>query len=163
MRKMARSANTSCKVRSSACAVARSRPKGFSTITRASVGAARLGQALHDGGEHARRNRKVVDRPGRIAKRLFQFGECRGVRVVAVHVAQLRGEFLEAGGVEIAAVLDAVAGALLELLQRPARARHADDRNVEAVPLHHGVESGEDLLVCQVARGAEEDEGIGFE
>ena len=56
-----------------------------------------------------------------------------------------------------------VARARLELVQCPARARHADDRNVEAAAVNHGVQSREDLLVRQVPRGAEKDEGIGFD
>ena len=50
---------------------------------------------------------------------------------------------------------------LAELLQAPARARDADHRHVEVAAADHRLERGEDLLVGEVARRAEEDERIG--
>ena len=53
-------------------------------------------KSLDDARKHARRNGQVVDRPGCAAQGLLQFGECRGVGIVAVDVAQQRRQFLEA-------------------------------------------------------------------
>src|SRR5207244_7222867 len=47
------------------------------------------------------------------------------------------------------------------LLEGPRRPRHADDRDVEVPALHHRLERWEDLLVGEVARGPEEDQGVG--
>ena len=72
----------------------------------------------------------------------FKAGKGRRIRVVAADVAQFRGEFIEACGLEVAALLDALAGALFESVQGPARARHADDGDVEAVAVNHGIQGG---------------------
>ena len=58
-------------------------------------------------------------------------------------------------------LLDAVAGAAAELLERPARLGDADDRHVEAAAPDHRLQRREDLLVGEVAGGAEEDERVG--
>src|SRR5262249_10800776 len=47
-----------------------------------------------------------------------------------------------------------------KLVQRPARLRDADDRNVQGAPPDEGLERGKDLLVGEVAGGAEEDERV---
>ena len=92
----------------------------------------------------------------------FELGEGGRIGVVAIDIAQLRRQLLEATGVEVAAaLLDAVARALLQLVQGPARARHADDGNVEAVAADHGIERRKDFLVGQIAGGAEKNEGVG--
>ena len=128
------------------------------------LGAAGFGETLHDRAEHARRNRQVVNRPGCGAQSLFQPGEGRRIGVVAAHIAQLRRQLLEATGFEVAAaLLDALAGALFQLVQGPARARHADNGNVEAVAVNHGIERRKDFLVCQIAGGAEKNEGVGVD
>jgi hypothetical protein len=64
---------------------------------------------------------------------LRSFLECGRVRVIAADVAQQRRKFGEAARVEISGMLDALAGALRQLLHRPVGARHADDRDVEPV------------------------------
>ena len=70
-------------------------------------------------------------------------------------------ELREGRLVDAAAVLlDALAGARPELLERPARSRDADDRHVELPAPHHRLERGEDLLVGEVAGGAEEDQRV---
>ncbi len=71
-----------------ACADARSWPNGFSTMMRAPVAQPRLRQLLHDRLEQHGRDGEVVRGLLRAAELLAQFGERRGVRVVAVHVAQ---------------------------------------------------------------------------
>jgi hypothetical protein len=164
MRKMADSGNTSCSVRSSACALARSRPKGFSTMTRAFSAHPDFARPLH----HARRTCSAESPDSGSAglaepSASLQLLEGRGIRVIAVHIAQLMRQVSRSSPSSKSPLFfDAVAGALLELVQRPAAARHADDRNVEAVAMHHGVEGGEDFLVGQIAGGAEKNKGIGL-
>ncbi len=103
---------------------------------------------------------------GRAARRppssALQPGEGRGVVVVAVHVAELLRQLREGLGVDAAAVLGhAGPRALHELLAVPARPRHADHRDVEPAAAGQRLEGREDLLVGEVAGGAEEDEGVG--
>ena len=57
-------------------------------------------------------------------------------------------------------VLQAVACPRPELVELPARPGHADDRHVEVAALQHRLQRWEDLLVSQVARDAEEDQGV---
>ena len=51
--------------------------------------------------------------------------------------------------------------ALLQLLEVPAALGHADDRHIEVAALDHRLQRREDLLVRQIAGGAEEDQGVG--
>ena len=81
--------------------------------------------------------------------------------VVAVDVAQALGEGGERALVDAAVVLEAVPRALLELLEPPARAGHAHHRHVQRAAAGQALERGEDLLVGEIAGGAEEDEGVG--
>ena len=50
----------------------------------------------------------------------------------------------------------------LELVEIPARLGHADHRHVEVAALHHRLQRREDLLVGQIARGAEEHQRVGM-
>ena len=88
--------------------------------------------------------------------------ERRRVPVVAVDIAQQAAELVERRGIQSAVLLDAVARAGAELVQAPARFRHADDRRVEVASLHHHLQRREDLLVGEIAGRAEEDESIGL-
>ena len=162
MRKIACSSNVASRIRLRSCAEARSRPKGFSMMTRASVGAARLGQLFHDQPEQHGRDGEVVRRPLRRAELLAE-GLKRGrVVVVAVHIAQQAAQLVERRGVESAVVLEAVARPGPELVEVPAGLGHADDRHVEVAAFHHRLQRREDFLVGQIARGAEEDQGVGM-
>ena len=71
----------------------------------------------------------------------------------------------EAASKELAKIgpvaLDALLHVRAELLQRPLRARHADDGHVEVPALRQRLERGEDLLVREIAARAEEDEAVG--
>src|SRR5258708_28585409 len=109
------------------------------------IGAAALLQSLDHAGEHARRNGEVVNRTLCKSYCILQLGESFRVRVVSIDVAQQRGKLVKARGVEIAALLHAVARTLLELVQVPAGARHADDGKVKAAAAHHGIQPGKDL------------------
>ncbi len=115
--------------------------------------------------EQARRYGQVMQRPLRVAKRLLQRLERGQVVVVAVDVLQPCRELRKDRLIDLAAAIlrrlrQAVVGALAQLLHAPARMRHADDRQVQSVAQHHRLQRGVDLLVGQVAGGAEKDQGI---
>src|ERR1700730_4653281 len=86
--------------------------------------------------------------------------ERRRVPVVAVHIAQQSRQLVERRGIQPAVLLDAVARAGAELVDAPARLRHADDRHVEMAAFHHRLQRRKDLLEGQVARRPEEHQGI---
>ena len=87
MRKIESSAKTERAMRLSSRAEARSRPNGFSTMTRASLGQARGAESLDDGREQRGRDGEVVGRAPGIAQRFLERREGGRVVVVAAHVA----------------------------------------------------------------------------
>lgn len=97
------------------------------------------------------------------AQHLLQPLEGRRLAVVTLDVAQLRSELRERGRIDPAVVLQAVAGPLAQPIERPAGTPDADDRHVEPASAEQRLQRREDLLVGQISRGAEEDEGIGGE
>ena len=122
--------------------------------------AAGRAELLDHPAEQDRWNREVVRRPLRGAELVPDRRERRAVAVVAVDVAQESAELVESGRVEPAVLLQAVLRPGLELVQVPARLRHADDRHVEVAALDHGLQRREDLLVGEVAGRPEEDKGV---
>src|SRR5262249_40921541 len=119
-----------------------------------------LGELLDDQLEQYGRDGQVVRRsPGR-TERLADRLERRRVLIVAVHVAQQAAQPIERGRVDAAVLVEAVLGSGAELLEAPAGLCHTDDRHVEMTALQHGLERGKDLLVREVARRAEEYEGV---
>src|SRR5882762_6536963 len=58
--------------------------------------------------------------------------------------------------------LETISGASFELVEVPARFGDTDDRHVEVTALQHRLERRKDFFVSQVARGAEENKGIGM-
>ena len=89
--------------------------------------------------------------------------ERRGIVVVAVHIAQEPAQLFERGRIEAAMLLQAVLRPGLELVEIPAGLGHADDRHVEMAAFHHRLQRREDLLVGQVAGGAEENQASEWE
>ena len=87
--------------------------------------------------------------------------ECRRVLVVPVDVLKQSGQLVERGPVETAVLLDTVLRPRAHLVQRPARLRHPDHRNIELPALGHRLERGKDLLVREIARGSEKHERVG--
>ena len=88
---------------------ARSRPNGFSTMTRAPLAQSGLAELLDDCAEERWRDRQVVGRVLGVAESLPQRGESRRVGVVAVDVAQQAAQLVEGGFVDAAVFLEAVA------------------------------------------------------
>ena len=116
---------------------------------------------LHDHAEQHRRDGEVVGRALGRAEFLAQGRERGRVLVIAVHIVQQRGQLGERRRVEAAVLFHAVARPRLELVQVPAGLGHADHRHIQMAAADHRLQRREDLLVRQVARGAEEDQGVG--
>ena len=102
----------------------------------AAVGAARRLELLDDQTEQRRRDGQVVQRVGGLAELAPQLGEGLGVAVVAVDVAQQRHQLRERHVVDaVLGVGQAVAGPLLQLVERPAVQRHAHDGHLQLAVL----------------------------
>ena len=101
-----------------------------------------------------------MERPRSASELRPELGEGRGVGVVAVDVAKQREELLERLLVHGAVVLDAVASALLQLVEAPAGLGHPDHRNLEVSVLYEVEQRREDLLVGKIAGRTEEDERV---
>ena len=97
----------------------------------------------------------------RIAESLAERGVGGRIAVVAADVVEPLLELREDRLVEAVVPLDTFAGARPKLLDRPVRPRDPDDGYLEMPPPFHRIESGENLLVDEVAGGPEEDEGVG--
>ena len=134
MRKIESSGKCCCRIALSSRADLRSRPNGFSSTTRALRDAIGCGQAADHGREHARRNRQVVQRCAGAAERLAQAREGRGFAIVAIDVAQQRGQLARrpAHRTVPCALIDARARSISCSLS-PAGAADADDRRAPAV------------------------------
>ena len=81
------------------------------------IAASRLGQVLGDHSKQARRNRQIMQRLFGFAQLLAHLGESGGVAIIAVHIVQQTGQFVERVLVDAAMMLQAVLGAGLELIQ----------------------------------------------
>ena len=82
--------------------------------------------------------------------------------VVTVDVAQQRQQLREGDGIDAVRVVpQAVLGPLLQLVEAPAALGDADDGDLQLLVGHHPLEGREDLLVGQVAGGAEEHQRVG--
>jgi len=124
-------------------------------------GAAGLRQALHYGRKQAGRNREIVQRPGGAAQSFLKALVSRGVVVVAANIPELSAEPGERVLIDAAVVRQAVACAFAQPVERPVRARHADDRHIQLAAAHERLQRGEYLLVGEIAGGTEEHKGIG--
>src|SRR6185503_19176622 len=129
----------------------------------ASTGRApRLAELIDDGLEEARRDGQVVRRVTRVPQLLAQALEGPRIGVIAVDVVQHADQASERVGIETAVPLDAVAGARLQLIARPAGLGDANHGDVEVAASGQRLESGKDLLVGEVAGGPEEHERVGL-
>jgi hypothetical protein len=124
------------------------------------LGAAGLGEALGGHLEDARRDGQVVERTLGLAERLAQLHVGVGHVVVAAHVVQERGEPVKDGVVVAPVLFEALAGAVAQRVVAPVAAREAEDGHVEVFVAYQAVEGREDLLVREIARGAEEDDDV---
>ena len=125
-------------------------------------GEARAGQALDHGAEEERRDLEVEDGAAGVLEPPGEPLERLGVAEVARHVGQAGGEALEHRGVErLARREDRLAGALLEVVDRPVVDRDADDRAVQEAARLEPVERMEGHHLGEVAGDAEDDEDVG--
>ncbi len=64
--------------------------------------------------------------------------------------------------IDPAGLLDAVLHAIAQMRQTPVREGDADHRDLQCVALRHGIQRREGHLVRQIARHAEEHQGVGM-
>ena len=99
----------------------------------------------------------------RLAQLNAQCGIGRVVAIVAVDIAELAAKFGKSFWVDASAEFGhAVAGALAQLLDRPAGLGDADHGNIQRAMFHHALQRGKDFLVGEIAGCAKENEGIGM-
>src|SRR5215831_394829 len=122
--------------------------------------AARFDELFHNSAEQYRRNRQVMRGMFGVLEFFAQRLKRRRVLVIAGHVPEQAGQFGERCGIESAMLLQTVLRSCLQLVETPIGLGHADNRHVKIATLQHRLQRREDLLVRQVARGAEEYEGI---
>src|SRR5262245_27418619 len=84
-----------------------------------------------------------------------------GLLVIAIQVTQKAAQPVESGRIESSVLIETVARAVAELLEVPTRLGYADHRHIEVTSPCHRVQRREDLLISQIARGAEKDESVG--
>ena len=146
MRKIDDSGKTLCSVSLSARAEARSRPNGFSTMTRASLAQPEVAEPLDHDAEEARRNRQVVHGTRGRAELLAQRPEGRRVVVVAVHVAQERQQLGERASSTPPPCARGCRGPGRGVAPGPARLRDPDHGHIEVAAPDHGVSAGKIFL-----------------
>ena len=144
-------------------AEARSWPNGFSITRRASCAALDFARALGHDAEHTGRHGQVVQRRAFASpSSLVQFLEGRRVRIVAVDVAQQRQQFILCFGIDRrrdAPDCPWHAPSVDRGSSRTWRRR----RSAHPIPRRAPSPAArKDLLIGQVAGGAEEDERIGW-
>ena len=96
-----------------------------------------------------------------VAHLLPQLLERGQVGVIPVNVTQELVELVEGGRIEAAVFFETVAGPLAELVEVPVRLGDADHRHVQAAAFDQRLQRGKDLLVGEIAGGAEEDKHVG--
>jgi hypothetical protein len=96
-----------------------------------------------------------------VTQLLAQTGKRGRIAVVAVDVAQTTLQAGERVGMHAAVSLDAVPHARLQLLERPAGLRHADDGELEVAVPGQRLEGGKNLLVGEIAGRPEEHQRVG--
>ena len=130
MRKIASSGKTECATRLSSRAEARSRPNGFSTMTRASFGQACRSQPLDDSFKEQRWDRQIMGRMPGIAQLFFDGGECLSIAIVPAYITQKRKKpvkrFLV---IDPSGMLKTVFHARMQLRQAPLLKSDTDDGN----------------------------------
>ena len=92
-------------------------------------------QVLDDFAEQRGRYRQIVSGAGCVVEELPQRRERPGFGIIAVDVAQQLHESFECGCIERAVLLDAFAGARLQLFELPTALGDANDRNIERAAL----------------------------
>ena len=118
-------------------------------------------QARRHDAEQARRNGQVEGRAHGATERLAQAVEGGRVLIVAGHVRQARDEPFVGGRVDAPVSREALADARAHLVEAPRLTRDRDDRHAQLIVPGHRLQRGKDLLIGQIAGGAEQDERVG--
>ncbi len=121
-----------------------------------------IAELLDNGAEQERRDLEVEDGGLRIADGARDAFVGRGVGEIPADIGEPRGEPLEdVLGHGFAGALDAFAGVLPEVLERPVIARDTNDRAVQQAAHLQAVERAEGHHLGQVAGDAEDHEDVG--
>src|ERR1700756_5182720 len=91
---------------------------------------------------------------------LAKCAERSGILVIAVYIAQQANQLFESDVIEATVFFQTVFRASTKLIKIPSSLGDADDRNIEMSPFHHRLQGRENLLVCKIAGGAEEDQCV---
>src|SRR5262249_20745132 len=121
---------------------------------------ARLDELFHHRSEQQRWDREVVRRPARSVELVTDRLERRGIVVVTIDVTQQPTQRVEGDGVGHAVFDDTVVCPGPQLFERPTSFCYADDRHTQMASPDHRMQRRKDLLVGEVARGAEEHQGV---
>src|SRR5262249_32084005 len=84
---------------------------------------------------------------------------CR-ILVVSVDIAQQAAQLVESGRIQSTMFLQALFRASVKLIEIPPSFGNPDHGNIEVSPLYHRLEGRENLFVCKISGGAEENERV---
>ncbi len=123
-------------------------------------GAPRPREFGHDGAEQAGRDRQIEQRTYDRPECATQGVECGGVLIVTGHVLKALREPPKRLRIQVSMRGDAFSRTRAQLFDRPVPPRDADDRDVQMAAASHRVQRGKDLLVGEIARRSEQDQGV---
>ena len=101
-----------------------------------------------------------MQRPLGVSERLPQTHVGGGLGVVAIDKTKLCGQLGECSLIDAAIVLQRLACARAQLVERPSGASDADNRHVELAVPDHRLQRRKDFLVGQITGRAEENKSI---
>jgi hypothetical protein len=119
-----------------------------------------FGEMLDHGFKQNRRDCQIMCRAFRVFELLAKRGEGCRILVVTVDIAQQAAQLFESGGIHPTMFLQAVFRASAKLIEIPSSFGYADDGYIEMSSLHHCLQGGENLLVSEIAGGAEENKRV---
>src|SRR6516162_4457185 len=122
-----------------------------------------IGQMLDHGFKQNRRDCQIMCRAFRIFEFPAKGRKSHRILVVAVDIAQQTYQLFESGRIKPAMLLQAVFCASAQLIEIPSCFGNPDHRNIEASPLYHRLERRENLFVCKISGGTEENERVRVE
>src|ERR1700745_454951 len=86
--------------------------------------------------------------------------ESFGILVIALYLTKKANQLFESDVIEATVFFQTVFRASTKLIKIPSSLGDADDRNIEMSPFHHRLQGRENLLVCKIAGGAEENQRV---
>src|SRR5215831_11354337 len=118
------------------------------------------GEMFDDGFKQNRRDCQIMCRAFRIFEFPAKRSKGRRILVVAVDIAQQTYQLFESGRIKPAMLPQAVFCASAQLIEVPSSFGNPNHRDIEVTPLYHRLEGRENLFVCKISGGAEENERV---